>query len=376
VLILLAQVINWKLACAPLLEKISGHSEPRVFKFERRDAADAKSPVVMRVKLHMAKMKNESYFPKQGWEIWKTNERPSVNQITFLPKKKIDVVGLDKSLAFLKSKRYVPKDEFNQVTAFIQAKTEQNDKTCDLCMNFRALQLTHRSSKNHTEIEKKEHRRKRDATTALFDKHLFDDRKKHDMPTLVECWPMGVSGAVNRHPPVASESDTDSDFGEDELKDGELYADKIGKEVMSVGRMQYKELKPLRLGYMVAMYAMDPKDDEEFFVGRVMAWDPDGGEKKLTVWWYGYTSNCDVPINERKYYRGERVKNGTKQQSWVPPKGKLAKNREWTEVTFHESVIYWAKDTFLNNNGKINFYALQKILARLEYVTAMIADNE
>jgi hypothetical protein len=276
-------VINWKLACEPLLETISGHSEPRVFKFERRDPNDAKSPVVMRVKLHMAKIKNEAYFPKDGWEIWKTNARPSVNKITFLPKKKIDVDGLTKSLEFLKLKKYIDAPDYKQVAAFIQAKGLQNDKTCQLCMGFRALQLTHRSSKAHTDAEKKDHRTKRDNATKDFDKHLFDDRKTHDMPTEQECWPMGNIGIINRTPTVESKSDTDSDWDEEGLKAGELCHDKIGKEVMSVGRMQFQKLKPLKLGYMVAVYALDVDCEEEFFVGRAFAWNKHGDKKKLTV---------------------------------------------------------------------------------------------
>jgi hypothetical protein len=372
VIICLTQVINWKLACVPLLAPIGGHSEPRVFKFERRDANDEKSQVVMRAKLHMSKVKNEDYFPRQGWDIWKSGVRPEVRDVTFLPKKQLDLQGLTKTLEYLKSKRYIPSAEFKQVTAFLKHKKEEDTKTCVKCVSLRALQLTHRSSKAHAEVETNLHRRERDKATADFDEHLLSDRKSHNQPTSVQCWPLGNIDRPNHTAPIVDDDGTDSDCNENDLKAGELYADRIGKEVMSVGRQQYKKLKPLKIGYMIAVYSEDMSDGEEFCVGRAFDWDKNGGEKKLKVWWYGYQTNKDNAAEDRKYYRGERVKGGTDQDSWVSPKGRMRKNGEWTEVTFQESLLYWVPDTFLNVTGKINQYALKRILARLVYVKTML----
>jgi hypothetical protein len=361
-------VINWKLACVPLLANIKGHSEPRVFKFQRRDMNDDESPVVMRVKLHMAAIHNEAYFPKDGWEVWKSDDRPEINDMTFLPKKKIDVDGLRTSLEFLKKKKYIPPTEIKQVEVFLKKKEEQNASNCDVCMNFRAIQLTHKSSKAHTDDERIKHRRVRDATTDEFDKHLFDERKSHEMPTREECWPIGFYGEVNRYTAPVIVDDTDSDTDGKDLKDGELYADQIGKEVMSVGRVQYEQLKPLKLGNMVALYANDPTNAEDFFVGKAMKWDKHGGEDKLLVHWYGYKTNGDAKAEDRKYYRGEREKNSTKHKFWVGPRTKLAKGREWIERVKQDALVFWKDETFLNAPGTINQYALRRIQARVAYV--------
>jgi hypothetical protein len=368
-------VINWKLACVPLLSEIKGHQEPRVFVFKRRDTNDAKSPCVMRAKLHMAAIKNEAYFPKQGWVIWESDERPTVDKMTFLPKKKIDVAGLTIALDYLTIKKYIPKDQLKVVQVFIKAKGEQNEDTCDTCMGFRAVQLTHKSSKNHTDIERKEHRSVRDKTTIAFNKHLFADRKAHDMPTLKQCWPVGVTIAVNRDMQSADVDDTDSDTGAAELKDGELYVDQIGKEVMTVGRVQYSQLKPLKIGNMVVLYTKKPGSQECFYVARVMAWKNDGGKKKLNVHWYGHMDNKDKAAADRLYFRGERKKNSSEQGLWVRPTHRLANNREWVEDQPQDSLLYWVEDTFLNVTGIINFYALRKILARVEWVKNNLGDN-
>jgi hypothetical protein len=238
-------------------------------------------------------------------------------------------------------------------------------------MGFRALQLTHRSSKSHTQEETNTHRNKRDSITIDFNKHLIADRKTHDIPTRAECWPVDNIRAIDRSRPVPATSDTDSDFNEEELKDGELFADRIGKEVMSVGRMQYTKLKPLKLGDMVVLYSVDKTDSEEFYVGKAFAWNKDV-EKKLTVWWHGYSGNAMTVANERKYYRGERVKDGTAQRFWVKPKGNIPKDREWLEVMDQDALVYWQTDGFLNNDGKINYYALEKIKKRMMYIKAML----
>jgi hypothetical protein len=368
-------VINWKLALVPLLDTIKGHREPRVFKFQRADNDDTKSKVVTRVKLHMGAIKNEAYSPKDGWVIWKDDTRPNWESMTFLPKKKIDVDGLTKSLEFLKKKRYIPKDEYKQVEAFIKAKTEQNDNTCDKCMAFRAIQLTHRSSKNHTDVERIAHRRVKDQTNLDFNKHLFDDRKAHPIPTRKECWPVGCSDVINHKMPSPDDDDTDSDSEANDLKDDELVIDNIGKEVMSVGRVQYTQLKPLKIGYMVALYAHAKPYLEDFWVARVVGWDKNGGKKKLQVHWYGYKDNKEKKEDDRWYYRGERKKNSDKQETWVKPGGALAKGREWVEMISHDALLYWVPTTFLTVKGKVKVAPMKKIRARVDYVKNNLGHN-
>jgi hypothetical protein len=369
------QVINWKLACVPMLKPITGHSEPRVFKFERKDKNDAKSPVVLTVKLHMATVPNEAYFPAEGWEVWKSLDRPTVGSMTFLPKKKIDIIGLKKSLAFLKKKKWIPKEQFLQVVQFIKTKSDQNDRTCDKCMAFRALQLTHKSSKVHTDDERIKHRRVRDKIVIEFDKHLLDDRKSHDIPELTDCWPIGHVSDINREVVAVHVSDTDSQTdSEEKLEDDELYADTIGKEVMTVGRVQYAKLKPLKLGNMIVVYAVDKKDPREFFVGKAFAWKKDGGNKKLVIHWHGHKGNEKLQADERKYYAGERVKHGTEHEFWILPKHNVKKNQEWTEVIEQSSLVYWSDSSFLTVKGLINKKKLPRILARVEYVKDNLDD--
>jgi hypothetical protein len=368
------QVINWKLACVPMLKEIKGHSEPRVFKFTRRDPKDAKSPVVMQAKLHMAQITNESYFPKEGWEIWKSADRPTVDSMTFLPKKRVDVIGMQKTLDFLKAKKWIPRAEFEECCEFIRIKTEQNDRTCDRCMGFRALQLTHKSSKAHTDDERIKHRRIRDKLAIAFDKHLTTDRKTHDIPQSIDCWPIGNNSEINRVAEAVDVSDTDSDTdSEEKLKDGELYADDIGKEVMTVGRVQYSKLKPLKLGNMIAVYAVDKQDRREFFVGKAFAWKNDGGKKKLVIHWYGHMDNHTLPAHERKYLKGETLPGGTEQEFWILPHHKVKKDCEWTEAIKQKSLVYWFDDTFLTKYGLINKHKLKRIQARVEYVKANLA---
>jgi hypothetical protein len=369
-------VINWKLVCVPLLDNIKGHREPRVFKFQRADINDAKSAVVMRVKLHMGAIKNEAYFPKDGWIVWASDARPEVNRMTFLPKKKIDVDGLHKSLDFLRKKKYIPRVESKQVDAFLKAKGEQNEATCDKCMAFRARQLTHKSSKAHTDVERIAHRRVRDAINADFNKHLFDDRSAHPIPTSNDCWPIGLTDTINRQVQAVDADDTDSDDDGANLEDGELLVDQIGKEVMSVGRVQYTQLKPLKLGYMVALYVNDPNSKEDFWIGRCIAWDKDGGENKLKVHWYGHTDNKGKDEDDRLYFRGERKRNSSNHSVWVPHGKPLAKGLEWVETQPQSSLLYWAEKSFVTVKGKVKYYPMKKIRARLDYVKNNLGHNE
>lgn len=371
-LIVINQVINWKLACVPLLKPIQGHSEPRVFKFERRDPSDEKSPVVMKVKLHMAAIAKEGYIPDEGWEIWKTVDRPTVADMTFLPKKKIDVVGLRRTLAYMKKKKYIKRSEYEQVSAFIVSKEVQNNNTCGICMDFRAQQLTHKSSKAHTDDERLAHRRVRDQVAKSFDKHLFDDRKTHAMPRKADCWPIGNEAVINRVVDAKIVDDTDSDTDSEKLAEDELFADYIGKEVMSVGRVQYPHLKPLKLGNMVVLYASDSKDKEEFYVGKAFAWQKNGGNKKLVIHWYGHKKNANLEPKDRKYFAGERFKDSKEQEFWIDPKHKVKKDQEWIESVPHDSLVYWSETSFLNITGIINHYKLPRILARVQYVKANI----
>jgi hypothetical protein len=321
----------------------------------------------MTAKLHMAATVNEGYIPDQGWEIWKTDDRPVVAGMTFLPKKKIDVVGLTRTLEFMQKKKYIGRNEYEQVAAFIRNKEVQNDNTCEVCMDFRAQQLTHKSSKAHTDDERLKHRRVRDQLAKDFDKHLLADRKAHDIPSKEDCWPVANVEVINRVVEEKIVDELDSDTDSEQLEEDELFADYIGKEVMSVGRVQYPYLKPLKLGNMVAVLS---KDKEEFYVGKAFGWNKDGGKKKLVIHWYGHKQNKKLEPKERKYFAGERFKDSTKQQFWIDPKYNVKKNQEWIEAVAHESLVYWSETSFLNVTGIINFYKLPRILARVDYLKA------
>jgi hypothetical protein len=152
---------------------------------------------------------------------------------------------------------------------------------------------------------------------------------------------------------------------DDDLKDNELFNDRMGQEMFAVGRGLYAGLVPCKLGDMIVIQA--PKaGHEKFWVAKLMTWDKYSGTGTMN--YYNHPKNAKKPDDAKRFYLATVHDDGEViHLPYTKPVGIYRRKMDDVE---RASIFYWADD-LLVGGGKMRAYHRVRMVTRIPHLTPL-----
>jgi hypothetical protein len=324
------------------------------------------------MKLQMARIKNQKFGPLAGWDIWRDEYEPQLNELTYMPRKPLNMKSIRKAYAWMEKNKYMSVVEVKEAEDWMTKQEEVQAAACEVCTAFRIEQRKLGSRHTDTKEESTARKSKHDEVTKDFLEHLRSEPDSHDMPTVEDCWPLFTNedGDEEKEQSAGDGKAEAEEKTDDELEDGEFMVDPIGKEIMSVGRAQYAKINPLVNGDYAVMDARgNPTDNERYWVAQVMGYN--AVEKKVQVWWHGHSKNKNITdAAEKKWYTAKLSRS--KKTKWffvapIKPPLPIPLSSRFTGWVHQNTIFYW-NENILTDKGNVRVAQLKRVEARFDLV--------